>query len=216
MSKHSVFMVFRVYSSKERADPNERNVYYGWSHAKSVVLAFLKQRSKKKYQVQKMNRGTIERIYGEEPDDDTAINFVPVKSATTGETVNLFMTKVELLEAEKKIQRLFAQATSLDSAGEDIMEVLELFVNLDPYYGAALYYLGFRPRELDDLFPSADYHDDYGGSLGIEETIESVYQSPGELCPGITPAGQSSVVDDISKKIIYSLESFVKVLRDDM
>lgn len=213
MSKDHRFIVFRKYKANERPE-NEREVYYGWTHSKSVVLAFIKQRSEKKYKIQKIPITTIERIYGEDLDDDTMINYVELKSVESGEKVNLFITKVELNEAEKKIQRYFRDLSSL-AKYDDCMKLLELVMNLQPYYGSALFFLGFRPPEIDDLFASADPSDDYSNIDGVEEVIDECYNNPGEIYPNMSPVGPS-VVEDICRKVIYSLESFIKVLKDDM
>lgn len=180
MSKWNKYLVYRKYSQEERYDPAERLVFYGWSDSKDVVMAFLKQRTLSKYKVRKFHPdGDIRDYVG----DDSYIDRVNLKSAKSGESIILFITKRELDESEKKIDRMFRNLSSVQSAGDRIIEVLTLFVNLTEYYMSALDFLGFNPPELESLFPSA--------------TLDFV-------------------TTDVSKKIIYSLESFIRVLRDDM
>ena len=183
MADGTKYLLYRKYSGADRYDPREQLVFYGWSNSKAVVTAFLAQRSPKKYKVRKFCSDTmdIEDYVG----DDTFIDWMPLKSARTREDVKLFITKREKEEAEKNIQAMFRDLSSL-GYGERIVEVLTLFVNLDDYYFSALDFLGFRPPELEAMFPTS--------TSDTEEFIS----------------------DDMTNKIIYSLESFVRVLRDDM
>lgn len=216
MAKDSYYLVFRSYKKKERSDPMDRKVFYGWSQSKNVILAFLEQRNSKKYYVQKMSEDAVSKLFGEELEDGTMINFVELRSAKSLEMVKLFITPFELKESEKRIQKMFRDASTLSpSAGEDIMSVIELFMNLDDYYGQALFFLGFRPSEIDDLFPSADPSDDWSNTLPIEDQIDDSYYNSDCDIPGMVPV-TPFILENVSKQIIYSLESFIKVLRDDM
>ncbi len=174
----------------------------------------MKQRNYKKYQIRKFHLDEIRKFYGDDLDEATMLNIVELKSAKTKEKYKIIMTQVELQEAEKKILRLVQEYTSLESAGEDIMDVLRLFVNLTDYYASALFFLGFRPKELDAICPSADYHDDIADTRLTEEYIDEEYQYPLDFT-GLQPVCPS-ITADVSKQIIYSLESFIKVLRDEM
>lgn len=216
MSKR--YLVFREYTPKERPDRNERLVFYGWTKQKEMILAFLKQRSPKKYRIRKVNLEDIKKIYGEDLNMDMELDFAELKSVKTKEKIYLITTKLEMNETEKKVSRLFRELSSISSMCSDcVMEVLRLFVNLDEYYAIALFFLGFRPPELDDLFPSADPTDDYSNTQMLEDSIDEEYtmvpwdHGLGNMNP-ITPW----ITEDTSKQLIYSFESFIKVLREDM
>ena len=54
----SKYLVFRIYSEKERSDKSAQSIYYGWSTHKSVIKAFFQQRSHKKYKAIKVSNGS--------------------------------------------------------------------------------------------------------------------------------------------------------------
>lgn len=212
------YLVYRVYTRDERPNIDERASFYGWSNNKSMIKAFTSQRSKKKYKILKVDQDEIARRFSEEIDDEeAALDFVKIKSASTHEEIFFITTMNELKETEKRIQRMFIDQASL-SGIDGKGNYLEMFMNLDDYYADALYYIGFRPPEVDILFPSADYHDDYSNITKIEELIDDAYdgkyQSPAEVrdnrIPGLV------AIEDVANKIYYSVESFVKVLKDDL
>lgn len=214
------YLVYRVYSKKERPDMIDRSRFYGWTNSKNTLKAFIMQRNKKKYKVVKLDDDEIAETFSEEIDDvDAMIDFIKLRSAKTHEEVPLFMTLNEMRETEKKIQRMFLDKASFENINGN-GNYLELFMNLDPYYADALYFIGFRPREVDIMFPSADYHDDYSSIESIEEKIDNAYDSlygfPEESLKKQTSIVGLSVIEDIANKIYYSIESFVKVLKDDM
>lgn len=214
------YIVYRIYSKKERPKLDERSSYYGWSESKSVIKAFLQQRSPDKYKVYKINKENIApSMFDEVNDSYNMIDYIKLKSAATQEEFSLFMTMGEMKECEKSIQKMFIDKCSLsDIKGEG--NYLEMFLNLDEYYADALFYIGFRPEEVDIMFPSSDYHDDYSNYVKIEEAIDDAYDGaymhPEEVydknkfIPGLC------AMDDVSKMLYYSLESFIKVLIDDL
>lgn len=215
------YLVYRVYSKEERPDIEDRHILYGWSTSKSIIKAFRKQRNKDKYRVIKMTNDDIIRTFSEEIDDtDAMIDFIKLKSAKTHEVVYLFMTLNEMRETEKKIQKMFLNQASLDSIPGD-GNYLELFMNLDDYYADALFFIGYRPREVDILFPSADPRDDYASVDRIEQQIDQAYEElygfPQEELRRTTDnvIGLSNI-EDVANKICYSVESFIKVMREDM
>lgn len=205
-------MIYREYSKKERL--TDQRVFYGWTKSKQMVLAFLKQRSPKKYRVKEVDLDTVRSIYGESLSLDTELDFAALKSAKTRETIYLIMTKLEMQETEKRVARYFRELSSLEQAGSDIMEVLRLFVNLNDYYGSALFFLGFRPTETDILFNSADPRDDYSSTEMLEEGIDEEYDHPFDfkIFNPVTPW----ITEDVSKQLIYSFEAFIRVLKDEM
>lgn len=215
MGKNKRYMIYRKYSREERSE-EERFVFWGWSSSRDAVLGFLRQRSHKKYKIVEIKMSEMFKIYGEDDlDEDSRLNMVTLLSAKTRKPSVLFTTQIELNETKKKIQRMFRDAASLgDVCGSDTVEVLHLFMRIKPYYASALYFIGFRPPEVDAMYDSADYHDDYSGIESIEEEIDSEHADDTSK-PTLDPF-RSSIVDDVSKKIIYSLESFIAILKDDM
>lgn len=213
------YIVYRVYSKKERPRADERLSYYGWSESKSVIKAFLQQRSPNKYKVYKINKEDITPSMDDINDSYNMIDYIKLKSALTQEEFSLFMTMGEMKECEKRIQRMFIDQCALSNI-EGNGNYLEMFMNLDEYYADALFYIGFRPEEIDIMFPSSDYHDDYSNFTKIEEAIDDAYvgaylhpeetYDKNKFIPGLY------AMDDVSKMLYYSLESFIKVLIDDM
>lgn len=210
-----------MYSKEERPDYEDRSRLYGWSRSKSVVKAFMKQRSKDKYRVFKMNENEIARTFSEDIDDPEAmIDLIKLKSVKSGELIGIFMTSNEMLETEKKVQKLFYDQASLSNVEGD-GNYVSMFLHIKDYYADALYIIGCRPGEIDAIYPSSDYHDDYANLMDIEEKIDNAYMGM-YLCPqevwqrSDTSLRGLSMIDDISNKILYSVESFIKVMREDM
>lgn len=207
------YLVYRVYSEKERPNipDKERIVFYGWSTDKVVIKAFLKQRNPKKYQVQKVHE---EDVNLHELDQELIIDFVTLKSVN-GEEYELFMTQRQLRESEKAIHHYFYDLARLVERDNGNTTLLEMYMNLSQYYLDALTCIGFNPPELESLFPS---NDDYG--MGVDDLIDSAYESqyssPQETYKHDNNIPGMSMLEEDSAKIIYSLESFIKVLKDDM
>lgn len=215
------YLVYRIYHNSECSDFTDRSRFYGWSTNKNIIKAFRKQRNQKKYKIIKMSENEISKTFSEDIDDiDAMIDYIKLRSVKTNEKMTLFLTLNEMRETEKKIQRMFLDQASL-SRIQGTGNYLQMFLHLDNYYADALYFIGFRPREVDDLFPSADYHDDYSSIEKIEEEIdaayEEMYQFPRETVKKTTESAVGlAVIEDASNKIYYSLESFIKVMKDDM
>lgn len=216
------YLVYRAYSRKERPyiSSNDRLVLYGWTANKDVLNAFFEQRTKKKYKVKKTNDDEIMEVMKDELDADMMIDFIDLKSASTGETIKFFMTKAELIDTEKNIQHIFQDLSRLVDRDNGKMKLLELYVNLDDYYLDALRYIGFNPPELSDLFDSVEYLDSPSGFMDIDGLIDGAYESACdvphefEYHQGIIPS--IPYMENVSNKILYSVESFIRVLRDDM
>jgi len=76
-----------------------------------------------------------------------------------------------------------------------------------------LEYIGFRPPELEHIFQPADMTDiDSMIDLAYEgyQDAREYYYEPDNIVPGL------SVLEDVSKQILYSLESFIKVMKGDL
>lgn len=213
------FVVYRVFSKKERPEKN-RYVYYGWSSSKSVIKAFLKQRNPKKYDILKIDTDEVGSITEDIDDDGCMIDYIKIRSAKTDEEICLFLTRNELKECEIFIQQMFIDQASLSNIDGD-GNYVNMFLALDKYYADALFLIGYKPKEVDILFPSADYHDDYSSYLTMEEILDeaydSLYDNPYEEVkhvPMNIPGLGASL--DISNKLYYSFESFIKALKDNL
>lgn len=215
------YLVYRIYTKEERPNADERSVLYGWSMNKSIIKAFCNQRNKDKYMVIRMSNDDIIRTFSEEIDDtDAMIDFIKLKSAKTHEVIYLFMTLNEMRETEKKIQKMFLDQAALENIPDD-GNYLNLFMNLKDYYADALFFIGFRPREVDVIFPSADPRDDYASIDRISQQIDEAYDGlfgypQEELRRNPENIVGMSKIEDVANKICYSIESFIKVMRDDM
>lgn len=231
------YFIFRSYSEKERPNEENRYVYYGWSKHKIVVKAFLTQRNEKKYRVIKLTAKEIEEkedtiltsiIEGFDLyDPNFKLDYCKLKSAANKDIeVSLFSTADEMHNAEILIQRKMNKLGSLESINVPVgreKEMLEMIMNLDDYYGSALFYIGFRPIEMDILFDSVDERDSYTKLTDIEWQIHEAYDGFNEFpvesddyIPALEGPPGINNLDDVSTKIIYSLESFISVLKEDL
>lgn len=216
------YLVYRAYSDKERPGipENERIVLYGWSSSKAVVKAFIGQRDPKKYKVRKATYDEIISNLKMDLDPEMIIDFVNLESSTTGETIKLFMTYRELKDTEKAVQRYFNDLASLSDRGTSEMTLLELYMNIEEPYISALQFIGFKPPEMDILFDSVEYREsgDYLYTIDglIESAYDNIYEVPHETLyhngniPGL------EMLESVNSRILYSVESFMKVMKEDM
>jgi hypothetical protein len=211
------YMVYRVYNNKERPGSKENSVAYGWTSDKNVLKAFFKQRDEKKYLVIKMRKVQIEEIlnnYNHDATGEYMIDYLPLKSAKTGEEFRLFMTVNEMQECERNVQKIFEDLSSIDKIDKDnISKYVSMIINLDQSYYDALFYIGYRPKEIAAMFDDCNDENIYQQIGNAYEGMPcEEYYSNGHLnqVPGL------SALEDVSNKILYSVESFVKVLRKDM
>ena len=216
------YLVYRAYSEKERPGVplSDRFVLYGWSTNKSTIKAFFEQRTKKKYKVKKVYEEDVWRYTGTESDPSYLIDFVDLKSNSTGDTISLFMTKNELRETQVKIHQYFTDLCRLVEKDRGKMNLLELYINIDDYYLDPLQYIGFKPPELDILFDSVEYRESDDPMYEIESLINSAYDEafdvPHEVYYHDGKIPGFSTLPSVSDKILYSAESFIKILKDDM
>lgn len=224
-----LYLIFRIYSKKEQPDPKSRSKHWGWSTSKDVVKALFRQRSKKKYKVisiiceEVTEQFKIMADHNNYFDLEMMVDIVQLKSSKTGETVNMFTTSAELREYEIKIQEKMRELSSISSI-KDVkgsgMNILELFVNLQDEYADALYRIGYRPRELDALdgnmfYGSGELDDDLENQ--IFQAYEGAISSPTEDYEGFyrEPPGLSNI-EDSAHMILYSVESFIMILKEDL
>lgn len=220
MAKDDRYLVFRYYSPDEGSDIHyqDRTVFYGWTDHKPVLKAFMAQRSESKYLVKKLPKLEVTEmvehgIHEEIDESNRMIDFIKLKSSISGEEFILFMTGYEMEETEKQIQSAIRSFASIDMFeqydAEDEYRLVNIFSNLKDRYADSLYYIGFRPRELDSLFAEDECEDN---GYTVIDQISSGYSKKNS---SHDPRGTKELLDDFSK-IIYSLESFIKVMRQDM
>lgn len=187
------YLVYRVYKGDEVKFTKQNSRIYGWTNSKAVLQAFMQQRDEKKYLSFKMEEEEFlfrtKQI--DEDLDKLRIDFLRLKSVQEDGEFKLFITENEAAECEKKIQRLLTEYSSISkmefkSPNKEILYFVNLYLNLKKSFRDALFFLGHRPPEIEDLFDS------------VEET------------------GTYTNENDIANKIIYSLEAYIKVLREDL
>lgn len=218
MKYETIYVVFRVYGPKERQsrdlvslNPFGRDNgahFYGWTPSKATVKAFLEQRSKHKYVVQEVDRDELFSTHGDRPSDDLLIDMIQLRSNKLGTDVVFFTTPEEKEGIEKRIQKLFRELSSLDSIWQEdltkspVSDFVNAIVNLLPGYANALHYIGYRPDVIDMVYDSVQDHD----------ADDDLFELP------TSPSNQRNewTVDDPCKVIIYSLESVIKVIRDEL
>ena len=208
-------MVYRVYDNKERPDEKRNSHIYGWTCSKKVLKAFIHQRGEKKYLVKKMTMEELtNRLHNHDYDATGryAIDFIKLKSVKNGEEFKLFMTANEMKQVEREVQRIFEDLSDLDRIDPDnISRYVNMVANLNEKFYDALFYLGYRPKEIEAAFDSPLGDMCTNPYDGIE--CEEYYQSNSCNDEG---RRQLTAYDDVSNKIIYSIESFIKVMRKDL
>lgn len=211
MSNDHVYLVFRCYSTAERPNTDSPYcvVFYGYTYSKDVVKAFISQRDKSKYKWIKEDTEVAEEKLDQLYDTDRMIDFVKMKSATTGETIPIFITATELHEAEVRIQQEFYDLPNLVDRDKGGTTLINLYLNLKERYKDILEYIGFIPPELDD----PGVYDE------IEESINEAYSGyseyPSEEAKHELGFPGTTMLSDTYKKSLYSVESILKALRND-
>jgi len=220
MSK-KYYIVYRVFSRKERPWFSDTSRIYGWTNNKQVLKAFMQQRDSKKYVSYEMDKEEIGEIFSSThlPIESMIDMTSSLKSSSTGETIAFFSTANEFTEAQKRIHRIFIDLSSLsniESKKKDTEYFVKMFLGLKEKYIEALHYIGYRPKEIDILFDSVE---DQMSKVEVIHRLDTAYESFGprewDYVHGDMQLGYS-VLEDVSEKIIYSLESFVKALREDL
>jgi len=212
MSK--IYAVLRYHSEKEwkHSDPKDRYVLYGWTKDKKILDAFFSQRSKNKYVVKKFDQEEIKFEYTDEFYPEDMIDYIELPLASTGEKYPLFITKHELIQAETMIIRMMTDAARLVERADGKTNLLELYHNLDNDYKDALEFLGFVPPELEAIFDSVKNQEDE-----ISELIETCFETyPQEMYARIDKPYGIDMMPNVWQQVIFSLEAFIKVLREEM
>ena len=208
-----IYLIYRTYSRKEKEEFSHRQDHlFGWTRSSSLIKAFLMQRDNKKYKVIKTNREEIADVMSENYlDDETEMDYINLKSASTGAEIKFYTNKDELSMIESNIQQYFSDLCSFDKYDVNTMKrIIDMISHLDDIYDEALEVIGFRPREMESLFPGQD--DEWVNEIhqDIFNAYNSYQISKRHSIPGL------EAMTDVSKKIYYSLESFIKVLVEDL
>lgn len=218
MSEQSYFMVYRT----KNDEPDTSSVHlYGWTMHKTVVKAFMRQRTKGKYNVVKMYEDEIEEMYSESPlsIENMIDEFIFPMASSNGDKVVILSTKSEMYETEVRIQKYFRELPKLLEDGDD-MHIIELFLNLKEYYSDALEFIGFRPMEIESLFGSDTYIACENSIELIKDEIEDAYIS--DQINEYRTANHSRDLPGLSKltepysRVLYSLEAAIKVLKEEL
>lgn len=194
MNDEIIYIVARYYSEYERPNDTaaERTILYGWSYSKAVIKAFLNQRSKEKYRVTKISKCLLENKFTNiDICKDNKIDLIELESVNSKMKYKLFMTQKELDEVKGKIINLLKEYSNLVSLYNGNTMILELFLNLKKGYIKALEFIGFDPSPAY-MYDSDDSYDRY------EEYDMNRYSS------------------SVFNNIIYSIESFIMAMKDDM
>ena len=192
---------------------------YGWSFNLDIVKAFLKQRNES-YKWVKSTKNEIEVIFNANYTiNERMINCIKLKSTKYKKNFLLFITIDELRTCEKLIQQLMIDECRLNKGNisyKRLTECISIIGDLKDRYYNALYFIGYRPPEILSLYnQNYNYYD-------INDLIDIAYDECGWLsCPlynSITKHGVPSIynLDEVYEKVIYSLESFIKVLKDEL
>ena len=150
--------------------------------------------------------------------ENKEINFIKILSSKSKKEFTFFLTSSELMEIEMRIQKLFVDQSSilnLTKEGELIYNYCEAIMNLKKKYADALDIVGFQPPEIAELLDGDNsygeeyesFSDEMRRAYEHKEDYEDYVKRKNRL-PG------SVLYLDVCRKVIYSLESFVKVCRD--
>lgn len=211
MKEQERYLVFRVPTYEEQHRDRAIPHLWGWTVSKAVIRVFKRQRDQSKYSIVVMDNEKVAREFSEnELSQDMMIDYVELGDTTTGEMIPFFTTKVELQEAEVKIQRLITEFSSFERLNEDPTPYVNIMMNLNQYYQDLLEFIGYCPREMKDLFPSDDED-------SIEDSIYDAYSNSDYIRENeLHNVPGSHTIEKLSNRVIYSLQSFVMVLKDDL
>lgn len=217
----TVYVIFRRYSNKESIGHGAHAMsigsmfrdnithLYGWTPSKATVKAFLGQRNRKKYIYSEIDSETLDMMLSTiRSRDDLMIRAAKFRSRQFDMDYQLFLTNEEEVMIRQRIRNMFTELSSLDSLWREdnyngaLTDFVNMIINLMPRYAWALHYIGYRPKEIDAIYDSVE--DEYD-EFYVPDTppINITYHAPGESF-------------DLITGIIYSLESAIMVIRDDL
>ena len=206
-----VFVIFR------KRYNNHKDPIYAWTNNKKMVKWFIEQRNHKKYRVIKARYIDIERKFSEYSNQIALykLEFMKLKSAKDGKFYYFITTANELKEYESHCQDMFSYLSSAEKIDNNRIEYfMNILGNFEKKYADALNMIGYIPKELESLFPGGEDSLDWinhGIDASYEDMDVEEFRKTRNL-PGI----ENSSEDDIYRKIIYSMESFIRIMKDDM
>lgn len=201
-----------------------KNFPYGWTYDKNILKLFLKQRNDN-YKAVKSSKNEVEKIFNRYEDkDSTMIDMIILKSASTGTEVKLFTTLYELQNCEKLIQRMINNQSRLIRISDnytDIEKYVKMILNLKDHFYDALYFIGYRPEEIVAVYNSVcelneveNIIDENYNELRILKKLSKEDSKLGGIDRNYLCS--TNLLPDTYMKIIYSLESFIKVLINEL
>lgn len=210
-----VYLIFRRYNKEEQKNDHSMQPksphYFGWTPSKILAQAFLEQRDKSKYVLQKTDTDEIaEKMrFTDTLIEETRIDILELRSHKTGEDVMFLTTPEEQTSIETEIRKLFTKLSSFDSLYQEsktqsaLSDFVNMMSNLQPKYFEALLYIGYHPDEFNYLYngPTEDEFD-YG-------YIPSPFNVD-------LPDIKREILDDPSRVVVFSLESVIKVIKDEL
>jgi len=209
MSKY--YLVYRKSENNEYYRQGGIEDFYGWTTSKSVLDAFLEQRNKKNYiveRVESLDEAELIDPRFVELLDDQMIDTIELKSCRTGEMVTLFMTDSEKKTIEHDIQKMFDDIRSFDRIKNiDTGRMVDIYSNLIEKYSVALDVIGYRPCEISYVYDQIE--DSYNSDVGFSDAYPKRDDT-------YTSFKSERYISDPSKIFIYSLESVIKILASDM
>lgn len=182
----------------------EHDEVYGWTHSKDILKIFLKQRNKN-YKWKKLEYSSIDEL-----DNDNRINYVILPSAKMNKEIKLFITLRELYDLAIYIHNLFSAECSFENY-ENPDGVVDIFLLLKEKYLKALKLIGFEPIEVKircHEYPCTE--DDF------VECLDQAYQYIDFISDGLTFDHMIPYSINGFHQYIYSLETFIMVLRDKL
>ena len=201
----------------------KKNIPFAWTYDKTILKLFLEQRNEN-YKAVRSNRDEIQRIFNRNGNEsERMIDFIILKSVSTGIEFKLFTTADELRTTEKLIQRLVnnkATLFNITNSIEKIEKYVKILVNLTDNFYNALYLIGFRPPEVLALF-RPDEHQMFEIDDAIDASYEGGWLPPNEYNSYWNGENRkkfysTNLLSDLYTKVLYSLEAFIKVLIKDL
>jgi len=212
--KERVYVVLKR-QPRFRGEAKESPAIYAWTSSKATLKAYLQQRDVKKYTFLEMDYENFKDEIGWSGYslEELMIDSVLLPSKRSSKDVLLFTNREEWYRIQEAVRNLFTKAAALEAyyPADRLTRVIDLITNLKTRYADALYFLGYRPKELDAVYDSVgyDYYDDYIASTLVGDTdipLRNIARESREAC----------YLDDPFKIVIYSLESVIKVMLDDL
>lgn len=205
----------RIYVIFRKRFGNNKDPIYAWTKKKDMLKCFFQERSRKKYRVIKARYIELERKFSDNPTriDMYTLDFMKFPSHKDGLIYYILTTLEELRQYEYQCQDIFKYFSSIEKIDQNRIEYfLNLVGNIEKEYLDALNAIGYNPQEFEALFPGGEDSMEW-----INHGIDASYEDldieefrKERVLPG------KNVSSDIPKKLIYSIESFIKIMKDEM